>query len=956
MLIKSCLKNVLVLTFVFSSFLLFSHHNFVITDNKIEMNSVDILNTIHLNLSGRSLTTLPENLQEFTNLRIIDLSNNKLLNIDGINEIKAIEAINISGNEFLDHKAVFKELVSMNSLKRIQLNKTGLAYFPRSIFELKQLEWLDLSENEITVFPYEIKKLTKLNYLDLSKNNIKSIKQGLKSLKSLRYLDLSDNNILNQKSLLLQLSVLNLDKLKLDFNFRLDKVQQPINVRTLEITNVSFNENEHLMASFNNLEALSITSNENVIDYQKIIDILSKTTQLNKLTIKDDQLIKLPTNISQLKSLKKIEIEGVNYNGFPISIGKVEKLNEISIIGSDNIEIASLLLRLQQVAHLEVLELKNCNLNTIDKKIARLKSLTALNLSGNKIAELPIEIANMKHLEKCNFNNNPIIIEDLNQIIEKNRKCEFIYSNTQRKIDLVVKPPIKNIDIAYERFNVNASVGSVVYSSAGSNIVIPENAFKDKSGNIVTGNVQLEYREFNDPIDMVFSGIPMSFDKGGEIYNFSSAGMMEFNAYQNNEPLQPNLERKITVNLKSPSASKGYDLFYLSAEEKGWVNIGKDSISDAPVASIDTTVIIDGELADFDLEEPDYPKFPFTKEYINFEVDQVMDSKMYLLKVTPYHFTRGSRYSSRDTTNKKFSELKTLSRTKWRVDFNKNQISRADLDSISDLIKEYTYQVRRRENEVRNSINGAYDVEVGMNLIEDTWLEPNLLKDNFNMCLLIGGDTLKIPVLPKRMHSRPEVLQKQLKKLYSRYKRALNQRKEDWRAIDVRYDEYLANYDGMMSEYQEEKRIYRKKKSEFYTAELTKIGTFSATEDNVFRSFQMTNFGFFNCDIINRMEQPEDLLAEFVDIDFKGVDISTVYILDKDNNGVTTYEGKSDKAFDAAHEISLIAILPNDKIGVISSKNFNKELMKDAASKAILTVFDMKKTSVLDLRLSADFF
>jgi Leucine-rich repeat (LRR) protein len=89
----------------------------VITNNKIEMDSVDIFNTINLNLSGRSLTILPKNLQEFINLKNIDLSNNKLLNVDGINAIKSIEVINISENKFLNHKAVFDEFSLMISLK-----------------------------------------------------------------------------------------------------------------------------------------------------------------------------------------------------------------------------------------------------------------------------------------------------------------------------------------------------------------------------------------------------------------------------------------------------------------------------------------------------------------------------------------------------------------------------------------------------------------------------------------------------------------------------------------------------------------------------------------------------------------------------------------------------------------------------------------------------------------------
>ena len=113
-----------------------------------------------LNLSGRELTKVPEDLFNQTNLVELDLSNNKLTGAipAEIRKLKNLKVLNLSNNEM-----------------------TGL---PAEIGQLQYLEVLDVSYNKLTGLPYELANLKNLITLNISGNNyseadLKKIQEGL---------------------------------------------------------------------------------------------------------------------------------------------------------------------------------------------------------------------------------------------------------------------------------------------------------------------------------------------------------------------------------------------------------------------------------------------------------------------------------------------------------------------------------------------------------------------------------------------------------------------------------------------------------------------------------------------------------------------------------------------------------------------------------------------------------
>ncbi len=113
-----------------------------------------------LNLSGRKLTRVPEDVFGQTNLVELDLSNNQLTN------------------------AIQSQIGNLKNLKILNLSNNQMTGVPAEVGQLRYLEVLDLSYNQLTGLPYELGNLKNLKTLNISGNNyseldLKKIQEGL---------------------------------------------------------------------------------------------------------------------------------------------------------------------------------------------------------------------------------------------------------------------------------------------------------------------------------------------------------------------------------------------------------------------------------------------------------------------------------------------------------------------------------------------------------------------------------------------------------------------------------------------------------------------------------------------------------------------------------------------------------------------------------------------------------
>lgn len=147
-----------------------------------------------------------------------------------------------------------------------------------------------------------------------------------------------------------------------------------------------------------------------------------------------------------------------------------------------------------------------------------------------------------------------------------------------------VKPLLPGIDKPRERHVVDASTPIDLVMADGVRVRIGANAIVDAQGRPVDGEVEISYRSFHEPYEIIASGIPMHVSTAAGIGHFETAGMYELYATANNERLA--LAPGARINLERPEEqplAEGFVGWELDPATGAWVPRG--SLQAVPVAS-----------------------------------------------------------------------------------------------------------------------------------------------------------------------------------------------------------------------------------------------------------------------------------------------------------------------------------------------------------------------------------
>lgn len=134
----------------------------------------------------------------------------------------------------------------------------------------------------------------------------------------------------------------------------------------------------------------------------------------------------------------------------------------------------------------------------------------------------------------------------------------------------------KETDTPYKTFKLRAGTDTVLKHTSGTSIYISACSFADSNGNAISGEVQLNYREFLNKESILGAGIPMRLNDSDYNQYLISAGMMEISASQNGKPLLMNKNCPLKLEMINTSDARGFNLYYLDTLQKGWIEKEKD--------------------------------------------------------------------------------------------------------------------------------------------------------------------------------------------------------------------------------------------------------------------------------------------------------------------------------------------------------------------------------------------
>mgnify|MGYP002730506644 FL=1 len=133
----------------------------------IEIKGKTIKQVHKLNLSGKNLKFIPDNVYQYTNLEKLDLSKNRI-------------------------EIIPKEILKLRKLRTLDLAFNQIKNLQSAVFQLPKLRILNLHGNQIKKLPKQI-ATSQIETLILSKNNIVNVDDNL--MAKFKRIDLTDNPI-----------------------------------------------------------------------------------------------------------------------------------------------------------------------------------------------------------------------------------------------------------------------------------------------------------------------------------------------------------------------------------------------------------------------------------------------------------------------------------------------------------------------------------------------------------------------------------------------------------------------------------------------------------------------------------------------------------------------------------------------------------------------------------------
>lgn len=329
-------------------------------------------------------------------------------------------------NKILSHS-------SFNSLEVLYLQACFPLNLSRLLDKIPHLRRLMIKEIPINNLSESMKKMQSIETLYLNDCKIDQIPDTIKNVKELKHLILFYNPLTTLPS-----AISSLDHLEVFYleNTRYLKTQ----IFPQVLTQVKSLKKLYLEGGtlfYRIAESISDLINLEILFLNKIATLPESIGDLKKLrvlSLKDSLMAQFPKSVSELNSLKFLDLRGcTELEKLPESLGK---LNSLEVLYLDNSKLKNLDI-IRDLKNLKVLKLDN--LKEIPKSITSLSSLQVLDVSSNEIIIIPEFLKEIPSLKELCISFK--LLKQNSEIIEELRKLGISIFETRFKTKL--DPSIK---------------------------------------------------------------------------------------------------------------------------------------------------------------------------------------------------------------------------------------------------------------------------------------------------------------------------------------------------------------------------------------------------------------------------------------------------------------------------------------------------------------------------------
>lgn len=456
-----------------------------------------------------------------------------------------------------------------------------------------------------------------------------------------------------------------------------------------------------------------------------------------------------------------------------------------------------------------------------------------------------------------------------------------------------VNPPLKSLNIPYSTYKIDASYGGNIIHPNGTEINISESAFFNENGEEIVGDIEIEYREFHDQIDIFLSGIPMDYDSSGTQRTFESAGMFEIIAKQNGEMISLDNNKPIEVKMASNYLGEQYNQYFLDEESGQWKYIGNDVIE----LQIPEDIAVENSNYDYEStieHKEDQEKIELAKEEVN-TAETIYNSEANKTKAfikknapnTPSVYNEDNYHFDLSVERSEFPELFIYEGVQFEVSPNDNSFT-----------------------------EDVYDIEWN-----DAKLEAIANSNNYNLTFSNDNDKRTFEVYPVLKGSDLTVATSEYNRRFGAYSKLLTKRKATESKAKSDYDLALKNYKNIQNQ-----AVSRRLTAILSNSRTTdKVGARN-TAANLSRVFQVVSLGIHNSDkpILLRPPSGNKIMASFVDQNNKLVKLPKVSLIEHNRNANFTYTFNQYPTFkyNPKEKNTIVGVTTKGMLAVVEKEQF----------------------------------
>lgn len=441
-----------------------------------------------------------------------------------------------------------------------------------------------------------------------------------------------------------------------------------------------------------------------------------------------------------------------------------------------------------------------------------------------------------------------------------------------------VKKPIKDIEIPFKTFLISPQTPQQINYN-GARLTIPKDAFIYSNGKIVTDMVALKIRVCNDPVDFIFSGIPMEYDSAGMTYTFESGGMIQLEGNTLKKyPIEINKNTPLEIAFNTTVTTPNFNFYHLDTISKKWKFLTSNTLKQETIPS--------EQYKTHSFDEPSWA--------VAYKEQNIARHKWERAKKEVQKYKKTEPIAPQKLINKEES---------FTLDINKNEFPElASFQTVkfalikSSKTRQYIYNTVWDNIQLR-PYNKAMTYELilkNKNTLESVIAQP----------VYAGKDWIKA----QHIYGNK----------YAEYVAILNQKEEKSQLLKEDYEEKKKRFD-------ERDKLKEKAKTVItaialtLTAPVIKFGIFNFDKPILNRPKRKTapvnNFEF------ESIEQPK-----FTLLNGEKVSFDKIYIIESKRNASFTYDLTKSNffSFNSKSKISIIGIKNETELYLVNSKNFKK--------------------------------